>query len=87
MFRQTKIAISSPKIEINQRIWILLPGIVFLMAIIVRILPGPRIIDDAFITYRYARNILAGNGFVYNPSEHVLGTTTPLYTFLLVLIG
>lgn len=33
------------------------------------------------------RNILAGNGFVYNPGEHVLGTTTPFYAFLLSAIG
>jgi arabinofuranosyltransferase len=59
----------------------------FLFASSVRLLPGPRTIDDSFITFRYARNILAGNGFVYNPGEHVLGTTTPLYTFLLTGIG
>ena len=40
-----------------------------------RLLPGPRTIDDAYITFRYARNILAGNGFVYNTGERVLGTT------------
>ena len=39
--------------------------------------------DDAFITYRYARNLVEGIGFVYNPGEWVLGTTTPLYTLLL----
>ena len=39
--------------------------------------------DDAFITYRYARNLAEGIGFVYNPGEWVLGTTTPLYTLLL----
>jgi hypothetical protein len=39
--------------------------------------------DDAYITYRYARNIAWGRGFVYNPGEPVLGTTTPLYTLLL----
>jgi hypothetical protein len=39
--------------------------------------------DDAFITYRYARQIASGNGLVYNLNEHVLGTTTPLYTLLL----
>lgn len=47
-------------------------------------------VDDAYITYRYARNIAAGDGFVYNLGERVLGTTTPLYTLLLVppsLIG
>jgi hypothetical protein len=41
-------------------------------------------IDDAPITYRYAENVAAGRGFVYNPGESVWGTTTPLYTFLLV---
>lgn len=39
--------------------------------------------DDAYITYRYARNLAHGLGFVYNPGERVLGTTTPLYTLLL----
>jgi hypothetical protein len=68
----------------NQAIIILA---LFLFAFSVRLLPGPRTIDDSFITFRYARNILAGNGFVYNPGERVLGTTTPLYTFLLTGIG
>jgi hypothetical protein len=57
------------------------------LALSARLIPGPRTIDDAFITFRYARNILMGTGFVYNPGEHVLGTTTPLYTFLLTIIG
>lgn len=39
--------------------------------------------DDAYITYRYARNIASGRGFSYNVGESVLGTTTPLYTLLL----
>lgn len=39
--------------------------------------------DDPFITYRYARNLAAGRGFVYNPGERVLSTTTPLFTLLL----
>lgn len=41
--------------------------------------------DDPFITYRYANNLRAGLGFVYNPGEHVLSTTTPLFTLLLTL--
>jgi Gpi18-like mannosyltransferase len=57
------------------------------LAIIIRLLPGPRTIDDAFITFRYARNIVNGVGFVYNPGELVLGTTTPLYTLLLAMLG
>jgi hypothetical protein len=39
--------------------------------------------DDAFITYRFARNLAQGAGFVFNPGERILGTTTPLYTLLL----
>jgi hypothetical protein len=56
---------------------------ILLVAIAARLLPGQRIVDDAYITFRYARNIIAGQGFVYNPGERVLGTTTPLYTLLL----
>jgi len=43
----------------------------------------PTSFDDAYITYRYARNIALGRGFVYNVGERVLGTTTPMYTLLL----
>jgi hypothetical protein len=58
-----------------------------LIALVVRILPGPRTVDDAYITFRYARNLLEGVGMVYNPGEWVLGTTTPLYTGLLAFWG
>jgi hypothetical protein len=43
--------------------------------------------DDPFITYRYAANLQQGLGFVYNPGERVLSTTTPLFTILLALLG
>ena len=43
--------------------------------------------EDAYITYRYAQNLAAGNGFVFNPGERVLGTSTPLYTMVLGLAG
>jgi hypothetical protein len=39
--------------------------------------------DDAFITYRYARNIVSGLGFVYNAGERVQGFSSPLYTLVL----
>ncbi len=32
--------------------------------------------DDAFITYRYARNMAEGNGPIFNPGERVEGCTT-----------
>jgi len=65
--------------------WLLLA--LFVLALAARLLPGPRVIDDAFITFRYARNLLEGYGFVYNPGQPVLGTTTPLFTFLLMLLA
>jgi hypothetical protein len=56
---------------------------VVLLALAARLVPGRRTIDDAYITFRYARNLLAGKGFVYNPGQRVQGTTTPLYTLLM----
>lgn len=39
--------------------------------------------DDAYISYRYARNLLGGHGLVYNPGERVEGYTNFLWTVLL----
>jgi len=39
--------------------------------------------DDFFITYRYAQNLVAGRGFVFNPGERVFGTTAPGWGLLL----
>src|SRR3954449_7108809 len=58
-----------------------------LIAIVARLLPGPRTIDDAFITFRYSRNIVEGQGFVYNIGIPSLGTTTPLFTLLMAAIS
>jgi hypothetical protein len=64
----------------------LLPLILLVaLALAARIVPGARTIDDAFITFRYARNLAAGQGPVFNPGQRVLGTTTPLYMGLLTL--
>lgn len=39
--------------------------------------------DDAFISFRYARNLIEGHGLVYNPGERVEGYTNFLWTLLL----
>jgi hypothetical protein len=57
------------------------------LALAARLIPGPRMIDDAFITFRYARNIVHGVGFLYNAGERVLGTTTPFYTLLMAALS
>ena len=36
--------------------------------------------EDALITLRYGRNIIQGNGWVYNTNQHVLGSTSPVWT-------
>jgi len=62
----------------SPRKW-LIPVLIITLVIVARLLPGARTIDDAFITFRYAQNLLSGKGLVFNPGEQVLGTTTPLY--------
>ena len=43
--------------------------------------------DDAFISLRYAANLLAGHGLVFNIGERVEGFTSPLWTLLLAGFG
>jgi hypothetical protein len=39
--------------------------------------------DDTFIHLQYARHLAHGEGFVFNPGEHVYGSTSPLWVMLL----
>lgn len=41
--------------------------------------------DDAFISFRYARNLVDGQGLVFNPGEWVEGYTNPLWTVFVAL--
>ena len=43
--------------------------------------------DDAYASLRYASNLVHGQGFVFNPGERVLGTTSPLHTVILAALG
>ncbi len=64
--------------------------ILFVLAVAVRLIfhyATRFIADDAFITFRYAQNLAAGHGFVYNLGERVLGTTTPFFTFVLAALA
>jgi hypothetical protein len=40
--------------------------------------------DDAYISFRYAHNVIAGHGLVFNPGEYVEGITNFLWTLLMV---
>src|SRR5262245_60209180 len=43
------------------------------------------VIDDAFISLRYARNLATGHGLVYNAGERVEGYTNFLWALFLAL--
>jgi hypothetical protein len=43
--------------------------------------------DDAFITYRHARNFAAGHGLVFNPGERVEATTNFLFALVLGVLS
>jgi hypothetical protein len=60
---------------------------IFLIALLLRLLLVQYFnfaLDDAYITFRVARNIASGYGMVFNPGEQVLSITTPLYALLMV---
>ncbi len=57
----------------------LLAPAVLLVVILAR---APLVIDDAYITFRYARNLARGLGLVYNAGERVEGYTNFLWTVL-----
>ncbi len=47
--------------------------------------PNPILIDDSFISFRYARNLVEGNGLVWNPGERVEGYSNFLWVMLYAL--
>lgn len=65
---------------------IFIVGILFCLCLFITINIGEKSYDDAYITFRYASNLASGQGFVYNPGENYLGTTTPFFSLLLASI-
>src|SRR5689334_20676260 len=47
---------------------------------LVRVIERAWTCDDAFICYRYAKNLIEGRGLVFNAGERVEGYTNPLFT-------
>lgn len=65
----------------------LFPLLALLCLLGLRFHQPPNTVDDAYITFRYARNLANGVGFVYNAGEQVMGTTTPAYAMLLATLS
>jgi hypothetical protein len=66
--------------------WMVGVGLLLVTGLVWGVL-GERGYDDPYITFRYAANLRAGLGFVYNPGLHVQSTTAPLYALALAGLG
>ena len=55
-------------------------GLIFAALIAHALSYGLNVQDDAFISYRYAQNLVDGHGLVFNPGERVEGITNLLWT-------
>src|SRR5438046_1158229 len=59
-----------------------LAGVVVLMTLAHVAYYFPRVVDDLFISLRYAENLAHGRGAVYNVGERVEGYSSPLWMLL-----
>jgi arabinofuranosyltransferase len=68
----------------NETVAVLM-GAAILVSLQIAGLHGVRF-DDAFITFRYGQNLALGRGLVFNPGDHLLGTTSPGSALLSALV-
>src|SRR5207247_899918 len=47
---------------------------------------GGWLVDDAFISFRYAQHLVDGYGLVFNPGERVEGYTNFLWTMIMAAV-
>ena len=58
----------------------LLPALGLLITRLASTVAIPFAAEDAYITFRYARNFAGGHGLIYNPDERVFGFSSPVWT-------
>jgi hypothetical protein len=63
----------------------LIPIVLLVVARLLAWTSIPAASEDAYITFRYAQNLISGYGLTYNPGEHVMGFTSPLWTLWIAL--
>lgn len=71
----------------NLRLCLALAAYLLVSTVILYLFFSSYAYDDPFITFRYAENLASGKGFVYNPGEKVLSTTTPLFALVLGVLA
>ena len=74
--------------EARRRFFVAVPILLTLLHVALSLAAGARpVCDDAFIFVRYADNVVAGNGLVFNPGERVEGFTSPLWVGLATVLA
>jgi hypothetical protein len=63
----------------------LIPAVVLVVSRLVLARFIPYAAEDAYITFRYARNLAHGVGLVFNPEQRVFGFSSPLWTMWVAL--
>lgn len=75
----------APPAIANRRIRTLVWGLILGVPMLLTFLAALDFIkDDAYISFRYAHNVIAGHGLVFNPGEYVEGITNFLWTVLMI---
>lgn len=69
----------------NPAFWVLLACVLYVASVAAMFarLYHFNVVDDAYISFQYARNWVSGRGVVFNPGEHVEGYTNFLWVALL----
>lgn len=70
------------KTIVDDKFLILIPSLTITVRLIVFLIV-PYTYEDAYITFKYADNLVNGFGLVYNIGERVYGTTVPLFAILI----
>jgi arabinofuranosyltransferase len=68
------------------RLILSLPAGILLVLFLVQAIHSSFLCDDAFITFRYARNLASGLGPVFNPGERVEGYTNFLWMIVMAFV-
>src|SRR5438045_1442706 len=82
----------SPVARVNTRPLIRAGWIIGALAILagfawLTVICSPFVIDDAFISFRYAENLARGHGLVYNPGDYVEGYTNFLWVVIIAAVN
>ena len=82
-YNQVTLLKRTLKSEKKQKLLIFIIGLFFLVFRVIYMMNINVLIDDAFISFRFARNFSEGLGLVFNSGERVEGYTNFLWTVLL----